>query len=109
MKVTVLIQQIHQTFYFDMTCDVAGATEVVKIWFLRIFFSRAFKCHLNFENRSGSFGDQRGGGGLKEPPSNMVEAQNRDANHLRRQECTVQVWESVFQGLNIGKWSTGIH
>ena len=40
----------------------------------------------------------------------MAELQNRDANHLPTIAGQyLQVWEFVFQGLNIGKWSAGKH
>ena len=33
---------------FDLTCDVTGDPEVIKICFPSTVFSRAFKCRLNF-------------------------------------------------------------
>ena len=36
-------------------------------------FSRAIRCHLNFDDRPSSFGDRRGGGGsLESPPVTRV-------------------------------------
>ena len=46
-------------FDFDLTCDVTRDPEV-NTFFPSTVFSRAFKCRLNFYNRSSSFGDQRG-------------------------------------------------
>ena len=58
-------------FDFDLTCDVTRDPEVKKLLSFDSF-SRAFKCRLNFYNRSSSFGDQRGGLEIAPPPVGRV-------------------------------------